>query len=382
MEVDSVDARIKSGHDDFFEECHTLPEDRYYDGRTATAHRAIITLAGRDLIIGTAEIAELARWPVDDMRVIDANKVTGGINFGRVSDSAPRLVLLDSPQRQALLEQHPHLGHWQRRAIKRGWSVGAAWTLAGLVIATGVYFGWRDGSAALARFVPKAWEQRLGAHIYKAITKNLTVCDSDGGKAALRALVDRLAPPELQKNATEKQDGITIDVIDIKLPNALAMPGDHVLVTSGLIELATTPDMLAAVIAHEIAHLDLRHPTQGAISNLGISATVSIILGGSGAGDVATLLTIMSYSRKMEEEADFRGLDLLKNAGLRADGMAQFFKVMEEKVKSDGDSLLPDWLASHPGLKERADYTKADTAGATAMTDAEWQKVKDVCKTR
>ena len=186
----------------------------------------------------------------------------------------------------------------------------------------------------------------------------------------------------MQKNAAEKQDGITIDVIDLKLPNALAMPGDHVLVTSGLIELATSPDMLAGVIAHEIAHLDLRHPTQSAISNLGISATVSIILGGSSAGDVATLLTIMSYSRKMEAEADLRGLDLLKSAGLRADGMAQFFKVMEEKMKSDGDSLLPDWLASHPGLDERADYTKADTAGATAMTDAEWQTVKNICQTR
>ncbi|WP_303977251.1 M48 family metallopeptidase [Dongia mobilis] len=359
-----------------------MPEDRYYDGRTATAHRAIIRLAGSDVVIGTADTPELARWPIDDMRVIDANKVTGGINFGRVSDPAPRLVLLDSPQRQALLAKHPHLGQWQRRAIKRGWSVGAVWTLAGLVIATGTYFGWRDGSAALARIVPKAWEQRLGAHIYKAITGNLTICEGDGGKAALRTLVDRLTPPELQKNAAEKQDGITIDVIDLKLPNALAMPGDHVLVTSGLIELATSPDMLAGVIAHEIAHLDLRHPTQSAISNLGISATVSIILGGSSAGDVATLLTIMSYSRKMEAEADLRGLDLLKSAGLRADGMAQFFKVMEEKMKSDGDSLLPDWLASHPGLDERADYTKADTAGATAMTDAEWQTVKNICQTR
>lgn len=359
-----------------------MPEDRYYDGRTATAHRAIISVAGRDLVIGTAEIAELARWPIADMRVIDANKVTGGINFGRVSDPAPRLVLLDSPQRAALLAAHPHLGHWQRRAIKRGWSVGTAWTLAGLIIATGVYFGWRDGSAGLARFVPKAWEQRLGAHIHKAITKNLTVCESDGGKAALRALVDRLAPPELQKNAAAQQDGITIDVVDLKLPNALAMPGDHVVVTSGLIELATTPDMLAAVIAHEIAHLELRHPTQGAISNLGISATVSIILGGSGAGDVATLLTIMSYSRKMEEEADFRGLDLLKTAGLRADGMAQFFKVMKDKFEKDGDSLIPDWLASHPGLDDRADYTKADTTGATAMTDADWQSVKGICRAK
>ncbi|WP_374311410.1 M48 family metallopeptidase [Dongia sp.] len=359
-----------------------MPEDRYYDGHTATAHRIVITLAGPTLVIGSGENPGLARWPANDMRVIDANKVTGAINFGLVSDPAPRLVLHDSPVRQELLDANPRLKHWQSRAMKRGWSVGLAWTLVGLLIATGCYFAWRDGSAYLARFVPKTWEQRLGAHIYKAITKNLTVCDGTAGKAAMRQLVDRLAPPALLKDAAKNQDGITIDVVDLKLPNAFALPGDHVMVTSGLIELASSPDMVSGVVAHEIGHLDLRHPTQSAISNLGISATISIILGGSGVGDVATLLTVMSYSRKMEQEADYRGLELLKAAGLRADGMATFFKVMKDKFEKDGDSIIPDWLASHPGLAERAEYTKADTTGHTAMTDADWQSVKDICKAK
>lgn len=359
-----------------------MPDDRYYDGHTATAHRIAISLMGTTVIIGSAENPNLASWPAGDIRVIDANKVTGAINFGRISDSAPRLVLHESPARQKLLDANPHLKHWKVRAAKHGWSTGIAWTVAGLLIATGSYFAWRDGSAYLARFVPKTWEQRLGAHIYQALTKNLAVCEGPAGKAAMRKLVDKLAPPELQKDAAKKQDGITIDVVDLKLPNALALPGDHVMVTSGLIELATSPDMVSAVVAHEIAHLDLRHPTQSAISNLGISATVSIILGGSSVGDVATLLTVMSYSRKMEQEADLRGLELLKTHGLRADGMATFFKVMKDKFEKDGDSLIPDWLASHPGLKERAEYTVTDGNGTTAMTDADWQSVKDICKTR
>ncbi|WP_374384515.1 M48 family metallopeptidase [Dongia sp.] len=359
-----------------------MTDDRYYDGQTATAHRVTVTPLGNTLLIASTGDPALARWPIEDMRVIDANKVTGALNFGRVSDPAPRLVLHESPQRQQLLDANPHLKEWRSRAAKHGWSVGLAWTVAGLAIATLFYFGWRDGSAYLARFVPKPWEQKLGAHIYKAITKNLTICEGNGGKAALRQLVDRLAPPELQKDAGKKQEGITVDVVDMKLPNAFALPGDHIMVTSGLIDIATSPDMVSGVVAHEIGHLDLRHPTQSAISNLGISATASIILGGSGVGDVATLLTILSYSRKMEHEADIRGLDLLKQAGLRADGMAAFFKVMKEKFEKDGHSLIPDWLASHPGLDERADYTKADTSGTTAMTDSEWQALKDVCKVR
>jgi hypothetical protein len=359
-----------------------LLEDRYYDGRTAKAHRIAVTLMGSTVVIGSDESPNLARWSAGDMRVIDDNRVTGAINFGLVSDPAPRLVLHDSPVRQNLLDANPHLKNWKSRAMKRGWSVGLAWTLAGILIAAGCYFAWRDGSAYLARHVPKSWEQRLGAHIYKALTKNLTVCDATAGKAAMRKLVDRLAPPELQKDAAKKQAGITIDVVDLKLPNAFAMPGDHIMVTSGLIELATSPDMVSAVVAHEIAHLDLRHPTQSAISNLGISATASIILGGSGVGDIAALVTILSYSRKMEQEADYRGLELLKSAGLRADGMATFFKVMKDKFQADGDALLPDWLASHPGLDERAEYTVTDGNGAAAMTDAEWQGLKDICKAK
>ncbi len=358
-----------------------MSEDRFYDGHTATAHRVKIALSGGVLLIASTENRHLDRWSVADMRVIDANEVTGAINFGRRSDPAPRLVLHDSPARQLLLDNNPPLKNWRFNAAKRGWSMGLVWTLAGLVIATGCYFGWRDGSAYLARFVPRAWEQNLGAHIYTALTENLTVCKSESGNAALRKLVDRLAPPELQKSDDKNHEAITIDVVDIKLANAVALPGDHVMVTSGLIELATSPNMLSGVLAHEIAHLDLRHPTQSIISNLGITATVSVILGGSSAGDIATLVTVMSYSRKMEHEADIRGLVLLKKAGLRADGMADFFKVMKDKYE-ESESLMPSWLASHPGLAERAEYAKTDAQGAMAMTDAEWQALKDMCKVK
>lgn len=359
-----------------------MPEDRYYDGQTAIAHRAIVALAGPDLVIGTAAVAEMAHWPIADMRVIDVNNLTGGINFGRISDPAPRLILLDSPQRQALMAATPALGDWRKRAFRRSLKIAGTWTLAAIVIAIGAYFGWRDGSAYLAQYIPKEWEKRLGAHLYTALTKNLTVCTGPEGQAAMRTLVDRLAPLPLQKDSARNQDGITVDVVDLKLPNAMALPGDHVLVTSGLIELATSPDMLSAVVAHELGHLDLRHPTQSAISNLGLGATAGIVLGGSSAGDVATLVTMMSYSRKMEHEADIRGLELLKTAGLRADGMAEFFKVMEKKTERDGGGIMPDWLQSHPGLAERADYTQADSTGAAAMTDAEWQNVKQICKAK
>lgn len=350
-----------------------MPDDRYYDGQTATAHRVNVSLAGQNVAIAAGAGATI-EWPIADMRVVDANSVTGSINFARISDPLPRLVLHESTARAALLAANPALGRWKARARARALRIGAAWFAAGLVMATGVYFGWREGAAVVAQYVPREWESKLGDKIYHAFTKNLTVCEGAGGKAALHGLVYRLSPASLE--------GITVDVVDIKLPNALALPGNHIIVTSGLIDLATSPDMVSAVLAHEIGHLDLRHPTQGVISNLGLGATIGIVLGGSSAGDIATLVASMSYSRKMEHEADIRGLELLKTAGLRADGMAAFFKVMKEKFEKDDDSLIPNWLASHQGLDERADYTQSDTTGTTAMAETEWQALKDVCKVK
>lgn len=346
---------------------HSLAEDRYYDGKTAKAHRPLIHIDGEELVIGSAEVPELDRWPFADIRVIDANKVTGGMNFGRISDPAPRLMLLDSPARQALLTAQPHLTGWKMRETKRGLAVGGAWTLAGLAIAAIAFFGWRHGAAALAQVVPKEWEQKLGAHIHAALTENLTVCKGADGTKALRALADKLLPEGLE---------VSLDVVDLKLPNAVAIPGDHIVVSSGLIEMADSPDMVAGVLAHEIAHLELRHPTQSVISNLGVAATVSIILGGSGAGDVAYLATVLSYSRSMETEADLRGIELLREAGLKANGLAAFFKAL---AKEDGSDMMPDWLSTHPGLNDRAEYSAVDDSGATAMSDAEWQALRKIC---
>jgi Zn-dependent protease with chaperone function len=348
-----------------------LAEDRYYDGKTAKAHRPLIYIEGEELVIASAETPELDRWAFADIRVIDVNKVTGGMSFGRLSDTAPRLLLHDSPARQALLGAQPQLATWKRREARRGLAVGAAWTLAGLGIAAAAFFGWRHGAAALAQFVPKEWEQRLGAHIYAALTDNLAVCKGQDGTKALRALADKLLPEGLE---------ISLDVVDLKMANAVAIPGDHVVISSGLIDMATSPDMVAGVLAHEIAHLELRHPTQSMIGNLGVAATVSIILGGSGAGDIAYLAAVLSYSREMETEADFRGIELLRAAGLKSDGLAEFFKALADEEKEKGGGLLPDWLSTHPGLATRAEYSATDGAGKPAMSDADWQALRQICK--
>jgi predicted Zn-dependent protease len=78
----------------------------------------------------------------------------------------------------------------------------------------------------------------------------------------------------------------------------------------------------------------------------------------------------------MEAAADARGVELLEAAGMRADGLAAFFRRLGPE---ESDGLLPDWLASHPGLAERIAATDRPATGDHAFDDRQWAAVKAVC---
>jgi len=167
----------------------------------------------------------------------------------------------------------------------------------------------------------------------------------------------------------------------VKQVNAFALPGNHIFVFSGLIDRAHNPDELAGVLAHEMGHLELRHPTRGMIQQLGLSAVISLMFGGNAAGDVAYLATALSYTREMEREADARALVLLQHAKIHTAGLASFFRTLKDD--KDSDSPLPDWLSTHPGLEERAEAAaQAETAhdGGPALTEEEWHAVQTMCR--
>jgi predicted Zn-dependent protease len=147
-----------------------------------------------------------------------------------------------------------------------------------------------------------------------------------------------------------------------------------------LIEKAHNPDELAGVLAHEMGHLELRHPTRGMIQQMGLSAVISLMFGGNAAGDIAYLATTLSYTRDMEREADTRAIALLQHAKIHTNGLASFFRALKDD--KEGDSPWPDWLSTHPGLQERAETAEkaAQTNdGTPALTDAEWRAVQTMC---
>jgi Zn-dependent protease with chaperone function len=352
----------------------TATRDRFFDGRNAVRRAVLPQLIGRTLSINDPDGRAVARWDVADMTVVDQNKANGSMVFTIASDPKPRLVLFDGPQRAALLAAEPRLRRWRSHRARHGFAVGLTWTLFGVALAALLYFGWRDGSAWVADTVPRKWEKNLGDRVRGAMLDGLYACDGKDGKAALESLGRKLLPENIADLP------LTIDVVRVKQVNAFALPGNHIFIFSGLIDKAHNPDEVAGVLAHEMGHLELRHPTRGMIQQLGLSAVISLMFGGNAAGDVAYIATALSYTREMEREADARAIALLQQAKIHTDGLASFFRALKDD--KDSDNPLPDWLSTHPGLQERAEAAeKAANAsdGTPALTDEEWRAVQTIC---
>ena len=99
--------------------------------------------------------------------------------------------------------------------------------------------------------------------------------------------------------------------------NAFAVPGGHIFIHTGLLAAADTPEEIAGVLGHEIAHITERHGFRSIINAAGLYLIVQFLVGDTtGLAAVLTdgsqLLLRQSYSRDFEREADDAGWQYLK----------------------------------------------------------------------
>ena len=109
-------------------------------------------------------------------------------------------------------------------------------------------------------------------------------------------------------------------VFDEGAINASANPEGKIAVFSGLLRVADTPDSLAAVLGHEIAHATQNHAM--ARAKQGVRSDMLVLLGSAATGihpgvlrDGATIGLSLPYARDQESEADLVGLQYMSEAG-------------------------------------------------------------------
>ena len=159
--------------------------------------------------------------------------------------------------------------------------------------------------------------------------------------------------------------------------NAFALPGGHIVVGRGLLELIESEDELAAILGHEIAHVDNRHAIERvqyerASRKLGLASIYQL-------GAPAVEIFQAGYTKDQELEADRAGLSLAVTAGYSAGGginLINRFQQVESDYTQRADSpieefaglpfsTLMEYFRSHPPASERraALQTEAFTRG-------------------
>jgi beta-barrel assembly-enhancing protease len=152
--------------------------------------------------------------------------------------------------------------------------------------------------------------------------------------------------------------------------NAFALPGGPIYLNRGVIEAADNEAQLAAVLAHEISHVALRHGTNQASKASAAQLPLAILGGLIGSdttkGAMAQLgasfalnSILLKYSRTAESQADIMGTQILYDAGYDPRAMAQFFQKIEAEQEGGGPV---EFFSNHPSPDNRIERVNEEIA--------------------
>lgn len=134
--------------------------------------------------------------------------------------------------------------------------------------------------------------------------------------------------------------------------NAFCTPGGYIYIYTGILKFLDSEDQFAGVLAHEIAHADMRHSTRQMTKMFGIQILLDVIAGNATAiKQVTGALIGLKFSRKHEEEADEKSVEYLCPTDYNAAGGAGFFI----KINEMGGARPPEFLSTHPNSADRVE---------------------------
>lgn len=356
---------------------------QYEDRQTGRAIPVRLTFLDQWLVIDREDGRELDRWSWRDVAPVPGDVHDGRLRVGLAAD-AHAVLALDDPDallRRAYaagMQQPAQRQHRLRRELPLAvWLVGAVLSLGLLV-----EFVIPAMAGMLAPMVPSSWQARIGDQVQTLATALLTrkdgneSCDAPDGVAALKKLAGRLPPVA----------GTTrLHVIDSDLPNAFALPGGHVSVTTALMDRADGPDAVLGVIGHELGHLHHGHSMERVMRYSLSSALISMVVGDIGGGALAVGVSQMvesEFSQDQERQADAFAIDALAQARVSPLPLARLFETIRTE-HPEADGTLAEWMGSHPTLSERIATLQRAGGGQTAgavLEDGEWRALRDICR--
>lgn len=361
------------------------PNGAFYDGVSAREHQVQISCAEQGVQITALTLNQPVEWAYDDIRTVADLANHKGASF-RVMGGLGRLDVLD----EILVGRLENLALNLRKSDipVTTWKRITMWGIGALASVFVIIFIIIPGLAnQLATMIPIDKEIALGRASLKQIERVLgygeekpLTCTGKKGQIALDKMAARLTAH------FDSPYPLDIKVFNDKMPNAFAVPGGHIVLFYGLLEMADSPEEVAAVLGHEMGHVIHRDPTRLTLRSAGSVGILGMVFGdfagGAAALVVAERLIAADYSQDAEADADRFAHKLLEDAKLPSAPMAVFFEKLKNKF-GDGPELLSH-IASHPDLQGRADAANnADSIGDgpfdAVLSVSEWKDLQSMC---
>ncbi len=341
---------------------------QFVDGKTSQKHDVLILPSPSELTISSITGELLAKWPLKSIQIHQISEDLAHVH----SHTLPDAMLYIDP-RIAGTET------WYRRRRNMLYTRDArllvALAAALILCIVGLYFAMNPLAKLITNQVPVSVDAKIGEY---ALNKDFFKVKKD-------ADVERIFDELVKKLTAHKKLDLPVQVnlLDMDIDNAFAIPGGKIFVGCKLIESAQTSEELGGILAHEIQHQISRHSMRQLVRSTVLIGGWQIAVGdysGIAIVDPSTMMQIamQKYSRADEDEADAGSIEMMRIANISPAGAAAFFKrALDRSVN------LPAFLSTHPPSQGRYDRFMSNVVRGKkylpVMKDADWTLLKEKC---
>ena len=341
-----------------------------FNGKSAHKQPVRIVLTPFNIIL-TVQGKSAISWPYSDIRwaaVTPPFHIERDINFPVQN---LEILVVDEPDFYKNCQRIAP-SDFSRTALKNyfKWKIFSAGILSLFLMFYGaLYFFPNYFVDQVVDKIPVEWEEKLG----DAILSTFPVEKKPDPKVI--ALLTDILRLLKQSKAEETPYNLKIYILSTEKINALALPGGNIIIFEGLLKIADSPEELAGVLAHEAQHIFLKHSTRGILRNLASGLLMTLVLGDANtvmeiAINIAGQLNTLGFSRKMETEADIKGVEMMLDAKINPQGMFSIVKkLMKEELKLEGNKKntstskyfyeIFSYMSTHPSAKSRLNKLEA-----------------------